>query len=60
MSDPQNTTATEGEATAVPSDVKEYRCIVLTGFGGVKNVKVEKKPEPQLKEGEMLIDVKIW
>ncbi|CAG2180132.1 unnamed protein product, partial [Oppiella nova] len=34
------------------------RAVVLTGFGGVKTVKVLKRPEPQLSEGEVLIRVK--
>lgn len=39
---------------------KEMRAIVLTGFGGLKSVKVLKKPEPTLGEGEVLIRVKAW
>jgi len=38
--------------------VKEMKAIVLTGFGGLKSVKVLKRPEPQLQEGEVLIRVK--
>ncbi|XP_021925409.1 synaptic vesicle membrane protein VAT-1 homolog-like [Zootermopsis nevadensis] len=37
---------------------KEMRAVVLTGFGGLKSVKVLKKPEPTLGEGEILIRVK--
>jgi len=37
---------------------KEMRAVVLTGFGGLKSVKVLKKPEPTLGEGEVLIRVK--
>jgi NADPH:quinone reductase-like Zn-dependent oxidoreductase len=36
------------------------RAVVLTGFGGLKSVKVLKKPEPTLGEGEVLIRVKAW
>lgn len=39
---------------------KEMRAIILTGFGGLKTVKVMKKPEPTLNEGEILIRVKAW
>uniref|UniRef100_A0A8D9ACM5 Synaptic vesicle membrane protein VAT-1 homolog-like n=1 Tax=Cacopsylla melanoneura TaxID=428564 RepID=A0A8D9ACM5_9HEMI len=38
--------------------VKEMRSIVLTGFGGLKTVKIQKKPEPEVAEGEVLIRVK--
>lgn len=37
---------------------KEMRAVVLTGFGGLKYVKVQKKPEPTAGEGEVLIRVK--
>lgn len=37
---------------------KEMRAIVLTGFGGYKGVKIQKKPEPSPQEGEVLIRVK--
>lgn len=37
---------------------KEMRAVVLTGFGGLKSVKILKKPEPTLNEGEILIRVK--
>lgn len=39
---------------------KEMRAVVLTGFGGLKSVKILKKPEPALSEGEVLIRVKAW
>lgn len=39
---------------------KEMRAVVLTGFGGLKSVKIMKKPEPTLAEGEVLIRVKAW
>lgn len=41
-----------------PETPKEMKAIVLTGFGGLKTVKVMKKPEPTLNEGEVLIRVK--
>jgi NADPH:quinone reductase-like Zn-dependent oxidoreductase len=37
---------------------KEMRAVVLTGFGGLKSVKILKKPEPTVNEGELLIRVK--
>ncbi|XP_018579993.1 synaptic vesicle membrane protein VAT-1 homolog-like [Anoplophora glabripennis] len=37
---------------------KEMRAVILTGFGGLKTVKILKKPEPTLNEGEVLIRVK--
>lgn len=39
---------------------KEMRAIVLTVFGGMKGVKVLKKPEPTVQAGEVLIRVKAW
>lgn len=39
---------------------KEMRSVVLTSFGGLKSVKVLKKPEPILNAGEVLIRVKAW
>lgn len=39
---------------------KEMRAVVLTGFGGLKTVKILKKPEPTVAEGEVLIRVKAW
>ncbi|XP_019881754.2 synaptic vesicle membrane protein VAT-1 homolog-like [Aethina tumida] len=52
-----------GEATAEPvaeekEAPKEMRAVVLTGFGGLKSVKILKKPEPAANEGEVLIRVK--
>lgn len=53
--------ATEpAKAEEQPEPKKEMRAIVLTGFGGLKTVKVMKKPEPTLAEGEVLIRVKAW
>lgn len=50
----------EAEPVAEPEPPKEMRAIVLTGFGGLKSVKILKKPEPTLAEGEVLIRVKAW
>ncbi|KAG8196441.1 hypothetical protein JTE90_012266 [Oedothorax gibbosus] len=52
-----NPAATEQPVETTP--VKEMRAVVLTGFGGLKTVKVMKKPEPAGPgEGEVLIRVK--
>lgn len=37
---------------------KEMRAVTLTGFGGFKNVKILKKPEPSPQAGEVLIRVR--
>lgn len=46
-----------GEEKPTP-EPKDMRAIVLNGFGGLKSVKVLRKPEPALGEGEVLIRVK--
>lgn len=38
----------------------EMKAVVLTGFGGLKSVKILKKPEPTVGEGEVVIRVKAW
>lgn len=48
----------ESEPVADPEPPKEMRAVVLTGFGGLKSVKILKKPEPTVNEGEVLIRVK--
>lgn len=57
-------TAATAETNNVPESEKEVpkemRAVVLTGFGGLKSVKILKKPEPTLNEGEVLIRVKAW
>jgi len=45
------------EPTEAPN---EFRSVVLTGFGGLKMLKVQKKPELTAGEGEVLIRVKAW
>lgn len=49
-----------GDAEPVAETPKDMRAVVLTGFGGFKTVKILKKPEPTLNEGEVLIRVKAW
>lgn len=45
------------EAAAAPP-AKQMRSVVLTGFGSMKMVKVQQRPEPSLADGEVLIRVK--
>ncbi|XP_013774631.1 synaptic vesicle membrane protein VAT-1 homolog-like [Limulus polyphemus] len=45
----------EEEQTASP---KEMRAVILSGFGGLKAVKIMKKPLPTVGKGEVLIRVK--
>lgn len=44
-----------GEAEAT----KEMRAVVLNGFGGLKSVKIVRRPEPALADGEVLIRVQL-
>jgi hypothetical protein len=55
----------EGNGKAAAAAVEEppkaeMRAVVLTGFGGLKSVKILKKPEPTMGEGEVVIRVKAW
>lgn len=55
----ENGTGEVAEAPAADAEPpKEMRAVVLTGFGGLKTIKIQKKPEPALNEGEVLIRVK--
>lgn len=54
------TTETNNAAEPEKETPKEMRAVVLTGFGGLKSVKILRKPEPALNEGEVLIRVKAW
>lgn len=49
-----------GKAVADEPPKAEMKAVVLTGFGGLKSVKILKKPEPTLGEGEVVIRVKAW
>lgn len=49
-----------GKAAVAEDPPKEMKAVVLTGFGGLKSVKILKKPEPTLGEGEVVIRVKAW
>lgn len=53
------TNGNNGTTTEEPAEpVKEMRSIVVNNFGGLKSVKVLKKPEPaQPGDGEVLIRV---
>ena len=50
----QETKAGEAEAP------KEMRAVILNGFGGLKSVKIVRRPEPALADGEVLIRVQLW
>lgn len=39
---------------------KEMRSVVLTSFGGLKSVKILKKPEPTLGPDDIIIRVRAW
>uniref|UniRef100_K1Q9Q6 Synaptic vesicle membrane protein VAT-1-like protein n=1 Tax=Magallana gigas TaxID=29159 RepID=K1Q9Q6_MAGGI len=55
----------ESPEAAAPAP-REVKCVVLTGFGGPKMVRCQKKPEPSAKEGEIgdrvigFCDYKAW
>lgn len=49
-----------GKTVAEEPPKAEMKAVVLTGFGGLKSVKILKKPEPTLAEGEVVIRVKAW
>ena len=52
--------AAKGEEAAAAPPPKQMKSLVLTGFGGMKMIKVMQKPEPKAADGEVLIRVKIW
>ncbi|KAK3758003.1 hypothetical protein RRG08_058311 [Elysia crispata] len=52
-----NATPAPAQAEAAPPP-KEMKSIVLTGFGGVKMLKVQQKPEAAAGDGDVLIRVK--
>ncbi|KAL1378603.1 hypothetical protein pipiens_003952 [Culex pipiens pipiens] len=52
--------AADAKAEENAPPVKEMRAVTLTGFGGFKNVKILKKPEPSPQAGEVLIRVRAW
>lgn len=58
--DEGKTEETKGEEAAAAPPVKQMKCLVLTGFGGMKMIKVQQKPEPKPADGEVLIRVKAW
>lgn len=54
-------TVTEEKQDEGPVEApKESRNIVLTGYGGLKMLKVQKKEDPTAADGEVLIRVKAW
>ncbi|KAL3859781.1 hypothetical protein ACJMK2_009975 [Sinanodonta woodiana] len=58
MPETVSTTETKPDGVAAPVPEKHMRCIVLSGYGGLKMVKVQKKPEIKPTEGQVLIRVK--
>lgn len=57
----QQPKAEQGNGKAAEEPAKpEMKAVVLTGFGGLKSVKILKKPEPSLADGEVIIRVKSW
>lgn len=54
------TEAKTEEAPVAAEPVKEVRNVILTGFGGIKTVKTQLKPQVSAKEGEVVIRVKAW
>ncbi|CAH1778836.1 unnamed protein product [Owenia fusiformis] len=54
---PEGDTNNQPEVNQSPPP-PEMRCITLLGFGGIKNTKVQKKPELKAGDGEILIRVK--
>lgn len=51
----------ENNAEKTPEEPpKEMRSVVLTSFGGLKSVKILKKPEPTVGADDVLIRVKAW
>ncbi|GAB1598100.1 synaptic vesicle membrane protein VAT-1 homolog-like isoform X2 [Argonauta hians] len=51
-------TSTEDSAKSESPVSKEMKAVVLTGFGGLKMVKIQTKPQPTAGEGQVLIRVK--
>lgn len=47
-----------GEAEAETH--KDMRAVVLNGFGGLKSVKIVRRAEPSLADGEVLVRVHLW
>lgn len=52
--------AQEAGKAAEAEPPKEMRAVILNGFGGLKSVKIVRRPEPALADGEVLIRVQLW
>lgn len=54
--------AVEAEASkeTLPPPVKQTKCILLTGFGGPKYLRVQLKDQKIVGKGEIAIDVEAW
>ena len=58
---PKEAEKVENNAEKTPEEPpKEMRSVVLTSFGGLKSVKILKKPEPTVGADDVLIRVKAW
>ena len=62
MSNEANATGGQEAAALVENSTppKEMRGVTLTGYGGIRMVKVTKMPEVDPKEGELVIRVRSW
>ena len=52
--------AEKDSKTREAEPAKEMRAVILNGFGGLKSVKIVRRPEPALADGEVLIRVQLW
>lgn len=53
-----NESTPDNAVAAEEKPPNEMKAVVLSGFGGLKSIKIMKKPEPVAAEGEVLIRVK--
>lgn len=60
-------TAPEAEGTKEPEapaistpPVKQTKCVLLTGFGGPKYLRVQSKDQKTVGKGEIAIEVEAW
>ena len=55
---PEDAAADTAASTENAVPTKEMRCVTLTGYGGIKMLRVQNWPEVKPMEGEVLIRVK--
>ncbi|XP_042207710.1 synaptic vesicle membrane protein VAT-1 homolog-like [Homarus americanus] len=53
----EEVTKDANEKTEEPEVPKEMRAVILNGFGGLKSVKIVRRPEPALADGEVVVRV---